>query len=87
MVCNLKVRRSQAAEEEASPYRLQISAKHAVGGAGGLISDELRYASLPDLFKALDDLRLPGDLLLTAQLTEDLWKAEDRWLLIAHTTC
>lgn len=83
MLCTLKVRRSQQADEDERPYCLQITSKHAVGGAGGRISDELSFSTLPELLQVLSDLQLPGDSLHTGHATVELERAQDRWLPVA----
>ena len=84
MVCTLKVRRALAVSEDEMPYRLSITSQHAVGGAGGRLSDEVSYRHLPDLMRAISDLQLPGELLAAAShTTTELEHAEDRWLTVA----
>ncbi|MGI4757269.1 MAG: hypothetical protein ACRYGF_10515 [Janthinobacterium lividum] len=80
----MKVRRSKAADEDSSPYGLQITSEHTVAGSGSPFAEEVRYSTLPELLRALSDLRLPADLLSNAKATIELEKAEDRWLLVAN---
>ena len=83
MLCTLKVRRSPAVDEEDLPYQLKIQSKQAMGGAGGLISDEVRYPTLPSLLLALHELHIPAGLLESSEALSALEDAVDRWIPIA----
>ncbi|MGI4853546.1 MAG: hypothetical protein ACRYF4_05785 [Janthinobacterium lividum] len=78
MICTLKVRQSFGAAEDVTPYWPKIVSKHAVGGAGGLLSDEVGYPTLPELLQAMHTLELPSEILaLTATTLET---TREHWL-------
>ena len=83
MLCALKVRRIPEAEGDDLPFRLLITSKHAVGGAGGVISDEARYPAPDSLLAALRSLQVPAEALATAGEALETDDAEHRWLPVA----
>ena len=65
MLCNLAVRRASESDED-FPLSLKISGKHALGNAGGSLSDEARYPTPQSLLSALSELHVPPEVLSRA---------------------
>lgn len=82
MLCSLKVRRGEPTSGDA-PCRLQVTAKHAVGGAGGVLSDEETYPAPADLFRALGSLGAPQEVTSAAISALQDENSGNRWLPIA----
>ena len=80
MLCALKIRSFEIASDELS-YRLQITAKQAVGGAGGLLADEASYSTPTDLIHALQSLGTPEQTIANARAAFEE-RMLDRWLPI-----
>ena len=81
MLCTLKVRLTSLPGVGPS-YGLQITAKHAVGGAGGSLSDEESYPALPDLLHALESLGASEEALSDVADALGQEGVSDRWLTV-----
>ncbi|WP_419805367.1 hypothetical protein [Terriglobus sp.] len=81
MLCALKIQSFETAGGELS-YGLQITAKHAVGGAGGLLADEDTYATPADLIHALQRIGVSDKIIANAMAALQDESIRDRWVPI-----